>query len=92
VCGSTGQATALWFRSFNAAATECTPAALHASGLASPLGSRLLLMWLLMCGLAQMRSAERIQKCLLFAIDRTYRRHVLNDANDPKRTWRRLLD
>jgi len=33
--------------------------------------------------LAQMRSADRIQKCLLFGVDRTYRRHVLNDANDP---------
>jgi class 3 adenylate cyclase len=31
-----------------------------------------------------MRSADRVQKCLLFGIDRTYRRHVLNDANDPE--------
>src|SRR3984893_7899951 len=30
--------------------------------------------------LAQMRSADRVQKCLLFGIDRTYRRHVLNDV------------
>src|SRR5258708_2818066 len=36
--------------------------------------------------LAQMRSADRVRKCLLFGIDRTYRRHVLNDANDPQRT------
>src|SRR5258705_941613 len=43
--------------------------------------------------MAQMRSADRVRKCLLFGIDRTYRRHVLNDANDPNRTWRsRLLD
>ena len=33
--------------------------------------------------MAQMRSADRIQKCLLFGVDRTCRRHVLNDANDP---------
>ena len=37
--------------------------------------------------LAQMRSADRIQKCLLFGVDRTYRRHVLNDANDPLRLF-----
>ena len=40
--------------------------------------------------MAQMRSADRIQKCLLFGVDRTYRRHVLNDALDPKRTSIRL--
>src|ERR1700730_17972538 len=32
-----------------------------------------------------MRSAERVKKSLLFGVDRTYRRHVQNDANDPKR-------
>ena len=36
--------------------------------------------------LAQMRNANRVQKCLLFGVDRTYRRQVLNDANDPHRT------
>ncbi|MEA2909993.1 MAG: hypothetical protein QOJ15_2074, partial [Bradyrhizobium sp.] len=41
--------------------------------------------------LAQMRSADRIQKCLLFGVDRTYRRHVLNDANDPEQTLDRYL-
>src|SRR5450755_2612939 len=35
-----------------------------------------------------MRSADRVRKCLLFGVDRTDRRQVLNDANDPKRTWR----
>jgi hypothetical protein len=35
--------------------------------------------------LAQMRSADRVQKCLLFEVDRTYRRQVLNDANDRSR-------
>src|SRR5882757_9643395 len=39
--------------------------------------------------MAQMRSADRVQKCLLFGVDRTYRRQVLNDANDPQPTWRR---
>src|SRR5260370_32497460 len=34
--------------------------------------------------LAQMRSADRDRKCLLFGVDRTYRRHVLDDANDPE--------
>jgi len=29
-----------------------------------------------------MRSADRVQKCLLFGVDRIYRRHVLNDVND----------
>jgi hypothetical protein len=33
-----------------------------------------------------MRSADRVQKCLLFGIDRAFRRHVLNDANDPNQT------
>jgi hypothetical protein len=36
--------------------------------------------------LAQMRSADRVRKCLLFGVDRTYRRQVLNDANDPMQT------
>jgi len=34
--------------------------------------------------LAQMRSADRVRKRLLLGVDRTYRRHVLNDANDPE--------
>jgi hypothetical protein len=33
--------------------------------------------------MAQMRSADRAQKCLLFWVDRTYRRQLLNNANDP---------
>jgi|HubBroStandDraft_6_1064221.scaffolds.fasta_scaffold53056_3 hypothetical protein len=36
--------------------------------------------------MAQMRSADRIQKCLLFGVDRTYRRHYETDAFDPFRT------
>jgi hypothetical protein len=34
--------------------------------------------------LAQMRSADRVQKCLLFEVDRTYRGHHESDAFDPK--------
>src|SRR5216684_328770 len=41
--------------------------------------------------MAQMRSADRVQKCLLFGVDRTYRRHVLNDANDPKQTLNKFF-
>jgi hypothetical protein len=33
--------------------------------------------------LAQMRSAERVRKCLLFGVDRTYRGHHETDALDP---------
>jgi len=33
-----------------------------------------------------MRSAERVRKCLLFGVDRTYRGHHETDALDPKRT------
>jgi hypothetical protein len=36
--------------------------------------------------LAQMRSADRAGKCLRLGVDRTYRRHVLKDANDPMQT------
>jgi hypothetical protein len=43
--------------------------------------------------LAQMRSANRARKCLLFGVDRTYRGHHETDAFDPKRTWHtRLLN
>jgi hypothetical protein len=38
--------------------------------------------------MAQMRSADRIQKCLLFGVDRTYRRHHETDAFDPTQTSR----
>ena len=41
--------------------------------------------------LAHMRGADRVQKCLLFGVDRTNRRQVLNDANDPNRTFNGLL-
>ena len=37
----------------------------------------------------KMRSAGRIQKCLQFGVGRTYRRHVLNDANNLSQTWAR---
>jgi hypothetical protein len=37
--------------------------------------------------LAQMRSADRVQKCLLFGVDRTYGGHHETDAIDPKRTF-----
>ncbi len=37
--------------------------------------------------LAQMRSADRIQKCLLFGVDRTYRGNRESDASDPEQTW-----
>jgi hypothetical protein len=40
--------------------------------------------------LAQMRSADRVRKCLLFGLDWTYRRQVLNDANDPKQISREV--
>src|SRR5271156_4459099 len=33
---------------------------------------------------AQMRSGDRVRKCLLFGVDRTYRGHHETDANDPK--------
>jgi hypothetical protein len=43
--------------------------------------------------LAQMRSADRVWKRLLFGADRTYGGHYETDAIDPKRSWRnRLLD
>jgi hypothetical protein len=35
---------------------------------------------------AQMRSADRVRKCLLFGVDRTYRGHHETDAIDPFRT------
>src|SRR6266851_10392596 len=41
--------------------------------------------------LAQMRSVDRVRKCLLFGVDRTYCGRYETDANDPKRTWRHLL-
>jgi hypothetical protein len=36
--------------------------------------------------LAQMRSADRVRKCLLFEVDRTYRGHHETETLDPKRT------
>jgi hypothetical protein len=36
--------------------------------------------------MAQLRSADRVRKCLLIRVDRTYRRHHETDASDPKRT------
>src|ERR1700730_8749472 len=36
---------------------------------------------------AQMRSADRVQKCLLFGVDRTCRGHHETDANDPMQTY-----
>ena len=36
---------------------------------------------------AQMRSADRVRKRLLFRVDRTYRGHYETDAFDPKRIW-----
>src|SRR5450631_2488426 len=33
--------------------------------------------------LAQMRSTDRVRKCLLFGVDRTYRGHHETDALDP---------
>src|SRR5260370_1141015 len=43
--------------------------------------------------MAQMRSADRLGKCLLFGVDRTYCGRHEPDAFDPQRTWRsRLLD
>jgi hypothetical protein len=40
----------------------------------------------MMSPLAQMRSADRVRKCLLFGVDRTYRGDHETDAFDPKRT------
>ena len=39
-----------------------------------------------------MRSADRVRKCLLFGVDRTYRGHHETDAFDPKRTLRNVRD
>src|SRR5882757_7606800 len=36
-----------------------------------------------------MRSADRVRKCLLFGVDRTYLGHHETDALDPLRTWTR---
>ena len=42
--------------------------------------------------LAQMRSADRVRKCLPFRVDRTSRGLHESDANDdPERTWRKRL-
>jgi hypothetical protein len=41
--------------------------------------------------LAQMRSADRVRKCLLFGVDPTHRGHHESDAFDPKPTWRHGL-
>jgi len=44
--------------------------------------------WLVRCRLlAQMRSADRVRKCLLFEVERTYRGHHETDAFDPSRKW-----
>ena len=37
--------------------------------------------------LAQMRSADRVQKCLLLGVDQTYCGNRETDANDPKPTF-----
>jgi len=37
--------------------------------------------------LALLRSADRVRKCLLFGVDRTYRKHHETDAFDPKQTY-----
>jgi hypothetical protein len=37
--------------------------------------------------MAQMRSSDRVRKCLLFGVDRTYRGHHKTDATDPERTF-----
>jgi hypothetical protein len=36
------------------------------------------------------RVADRVRRCLLFEVDRTYRGHHETDAFDPKRTPPRL--
>jgi hypothetical protein len=41
--------------------------------------------------LAQMRSADRVRKCLLFGVGRTYGGHHETDASDPNRTWQNRL-
>jgi hypothetical protein len=40
--------------------------------------------------LAQMRSADRVQKCLLLGLDQTYCGNRETDAFDPKRSLKRL--
>src|SRR3981081_3171826 len=43
--------------------------------------------------MAQMRSVDRVRKCLLFGVDGTYCGRHETDAFDPKRTWlNSLLD
>jgi hypothetical protein len=37
--------------------------------------------------LAQMRSADRVRRCLLIEVDRTYGEHHETDAIDPKETF-----
>jgi hypothetical protein len=37
-----------------------------------------------------MRSADRVRKCLLFGVDRTYRGHHETDAFDPQADMQRL--
>src|SRR5580704_2021119 len=37
--------------------------------------------------LAQMRNDERVRKCLLLGVDRTYRGHHETDVIDPKLSW-----
>src|SRR5450631_706548 len=41
--------------------------------------------------LAQMRSADRLRKCLQLGVDRTDRGHYETAAFDPNRTWLRSL-
>jgi hypothetical protein len=41
--------------------------------------------------LAQMRSADRVRKCLLIGVDRTYGGHHETDAIDPEQTLDRYL-
>jgi len=51
-----------------------------------PNGSAIFLLRCMSLLLAQMRSADRVRKCLLFGVDRTYRGHHETDAVDPKPT------
>jgi len=39
-----------------------------------------------------MRNADRVRKCLLFGVDRTYRGHHEIDAFDPKRDINALFN
>jgi len=57
------------------------------TGLDSPNDFALKKEWLRLPVLAQLRSADRVQKFLLFGVDRTYRGHYETDAVDPIETF-----